>query len=52
MFDPVTQPLGTRMLSNSVTLKTGVKFVDVAKMCSDSKELGYDMLWQGSTGNA
>jgi len=24
------------------------KFEALAKMCSDSKELGYDMLWQGA----
>jgi heme-degrading monooxygenase HmoA len=24
------------------------KFEALAKMCSDTKELGYDMLWQGA----
>ena len=24
------------------------KFEELAKMCSESKELGYDMLWQGA----
>ena len=26
------------------------KFAALAKMCSDTKELGYDMLWQGAPG--
>jgi len=57
MFEPITLPFGARMLFNAVKLKPGVKFEDVelavgeiealAKMCSETKELGYDMLWQG-----
>jgi len=27
------------------------KFTALAAMCSDTKELGYDMLWQGAAGN-
>jgi len=27
------------------------KFAALAVMCSDTKELGYDMLWQGAAGN-
>ena len=27
------------------------KFAALATMCSDTKELGYDMLWQGAAGN-
>ena len=27
------------------------KFSALAAMCSDTKELGYDMLWQGAPGN-
>lgn len=26
------------------------KFCQIASMCSDTKELGYDMLWQGAAG--
>ena len=27
------------------------KFAVLASMCSDTKELGYDMLWQGAAGS-
>ncbi len=46
MFDPVSFPYGAKMLFNTVKLKSGVA-MDDAELCTDSKELGYDMLWQG-----
>ncbi len=51
MFEPITIPFGAKMLFNTLRLKPGVKMDDVelalGEMCSDSKELGYDLLWQG-----
>jgi len=52
MFSPITIPFGAKMLFNTATIKSGVAFDDVelarAKLCVESKELGYDMLWQGA----
>lgn len=51
MFAPITIPFVAKMLFNTVTLKPGVELEEVemalGEMCTDSKELGYDMLWQG-----
>ena len=51
MFDSVSIPFGAKMLFNTLKVKAGVSFDDVelalGEMCSDSTELGYDMLWQG-----
>ena len=47
MFEPIKLPFGAKMLFNTVKLKPGVKFEALAKMSTETKELGYDMLWQG-----
>jgi len=52
MFDPISMPFGAKMRLNTVKLKHGVTLEEaeiavLAAMCSNSTELGYDMLWQG-----
>ena len=60
MFEPITLPSGAKMLFNTVKLDATRSaderyviatcwrnFEALAKMCSETKELGYEMLWQG-----
>lgn len=51
MYNPVTIPFGSKMLFNAVKLRPGVSAGDIelalGQMCSDTFELGFDMLWQG-----
>jgi len=46
MFGPITLPFGAKILFNTDAVFTS-KFAALAAMCSETKELGYDMLWQG-----
>lgn len=47
MFSPITIPFEAKMLFDTLALKLGVELEELGMLCTDIKELGYDMLWQG-----